>query len=474
MAPNESKVALLPQQLAVSGAAPALGGLLDVGAQAPAPAPKFKVLIVSPVFPPHVTVGGGVAVTVGAVTDKLIEKGCSVSVLSPRLGNVDYGTSSLYPAFPVQFPTLYNLRLYWQAISECDILVCPDNTVMPFLVTFCHLLSKPLWFNLHTNIRHLLEMTGPFGYYVSAPICDSFIRLNSNLTSRTYTTSPSYREVLLKRGYRVDGVFTPKIKLAVFEAIDAEAAVAEARRWLVCGANVAGKTLLIYAGRFSHEKRIQLLAETLPEDCVLAIVGDGPGAAGDKVAALHNPAQRVFVHRGMVDQPRLRVLYKASDFLVSASSFETLGMTVAEANVCGIPVIVQDATGFSTQVVQGENGYLTNFEDKAAAQACIKRAIKERPSREQINAIINSDTFWFAGLPQLEDEIMKMAAIGGDKSKWGSGYISPLLILPCICVYYIVFWIIGFPFNKVNQFADRTRPGPVVFNANRMAPKHAI
>jgi hypothetical protein len=37
-----------------------------------------------------------------------------------------------------------------------------------------------------------------------------------------------------------------------------------------------------------------------------------------------------------------------------------------------------------------------------------------------------------------------------------------------------VFWIIGFPFNKVNQFADRTRPGPVVFHANRLAPKHAI
>jgi glycosyltransferase involved in cell wall biosynthesis len=417
----------------------------------------YKVLIVTPVFPPNLAVGGGVAVTIGALTDKLIEKGCSVSVLSPRLDNVDYGTSSLYPAFPVEFPTLYNLRQYWRAIGECDILVCPDNTVMPFLVAFCRLLNKPLWFNIHTNIRHLLEMSGPFGYYVSAPICDSVLRLCSKMTSRTYTTSPSYRKVLLNRGYRVDGVFTPKIKLGVFMANDAEEEVAKARRWLVGGADLAGKTLLIYAGRFSQEKRIHLLAEMLPEDCVLAIVGDGPV---HEVAALHNPARRVFVHRGMVDQPRLRVLYKACDFLVSASSFETLGMTVAEANVCGIPVIVQDATGFNTQVVPGKNGFLTNFEDKVAAQACIKRAIEMRPTREQINSVINSDTFWFAGLPNLEDEIVDLISVGGGGC---SSYISPLIIAPCICVYYIVFWIIGFPFNTVNRLADRTRPGPVVF-----------
>jgi len=451
-----------------NGLAPALSDATPLAVP-----PKYKVLIITPVFPPHVTVGGGVAVTVGALTDKLIEKGCEVQVLSPRLGNVDFGTSTLYPSFPVQFPTLYNLRLFWNCISKADIVCCPDNTVMPFLLTFCHLLNKPLWFNLHTNVRQLLEMTGPFGKYISAPICDNFIRGCSNLTAATYTTSPSYREVLLQRGYRVDGVFSPKIKLSVFETADSDDEVKEARKWL-CGAREFPEhTLLIYAGRFSHEKSIELLVKALPPKCVLAIVGDGPGAAGDTIARLHCPERRVFVHRGMLDQARLRVLYKASDFLVSASSFETLGMTVAEANVCGIPVIVQHATGFSTQVVQGENGFLIDFNDTEKAISGIEYSISHRPNREQINAVINSDTFWFSKLPNLEEEVLKMAANGGNRDKWGCGHVRTWIMVPCLVVFYAVFWMIGFPFNKVTDFADRRNPGPQVFNASRLAPKSA-
>ena len=49
-------------------------------------------------------------------------------------------------------------------------------------------------------------------------------------------------------------------------------------------------------------------------------------------------------------QHRLRVLYKAADVLVSASKFETLGMTVIEAQLCGTPAVVQNAAGFVTQV----------------------------------------------------------------------------------------------------------------------------
>ena len=71
----------------------------------------------------------------------------------------------------------------------------------------------------------------------------------------------------------------------------------------------------------------------------IVIVGDGPEEEAVKVSKLANN-KNVIVHRGMVNQERLRVLYKAADFLVSASKFETLGMTVAEAGVCGTPVIV--------------------------------------------------------------------------------------------------------------------------------------
>jgi len=460
---------MAPRRKDASADAVQVQGMAAAEEMASGVAPRAKVLIISPVFPPNVCVGGGVSITMGALTDKLINKGCEVKVLSPRLFNVDFGTSSLYPSFPVQFPTIFNLKLINKHIKEADVLVCPDNTLMPFLLFFSHLHSTPIVFSLHTNIRTLLEMTGPFGKYISAPICDSFIRTCSNMTAKTFTTSPSYKEVLLKRGYRVDACFSPRIKLSVFEEEDSEKEVQEAREMLSKGNT--NMTLLIYVGRFSHEKRIPLLAQAKPEECVLAIVGDGPGEAGDIVERLHDPSKHVHVFRGMQAQSKLRVFYKASDFLVSASNFETLGMTVAEANLCGTPAICEKATGFDTQIVHGENGFLFSYEDPEKAKGAIREAIEHKPTKEEIAQVIHSEKRWDVGLPNFEDLVLGAVNVGDDKSKWGSGKISMLIFTPGIIIFYIIFWIIGFPFNKVTNFADRSNVGPVVFNKQRMAPK---
>lgn len=58
----------------------------------------------------------------------------------------------------------------------------------------------------------------------------------------------------------------------------------------------------------------------------------------------HNPDQGIVaLPDGMVPQHTLRQFYKAADVNVSASGFETFGMTVLEARLCGTPSIVQNA-----------------------------------------------------------------------------------------------------------------------------------
>ena len=62
------------------------------------------------------------------------------------------------------------------------------------------------------------------------------------------------------------------------------------------------------------------------------------------VEGYHNPeAGIVVLADGMVAQHTLRQFYKAADVNVSASGFETFGMTVLEARWCGTPSIVQNA-----------------------------------------------------------------------------------------------------------------------------------
>jgi glycosyltransferase involved in cell wall biosynthesis len=123
------------------------------------------------------------------------------------------------------------------------------------------------------------------------------------------------------------------------------------------------KRIALYAGRWSFEKEIGKLIAPLPADFGLIIVGDGP--ARTTVEGYHNPQRGIVaLPDGMVSQHTLRQFYKAADVNVSASSFETFGMTVLEAQLCGTPSIVQNAGGFRDQLttVMVENvGVLTDY-----------------------------------------------------------------------------------------------------------------
>jgi glycosyltransferase involved in cell wall biosynthesis len=413
------------------------------GITKPPPTKKLDICIFTPVYPPFVSVGGGVAITYGALYDKLTARGHHVTVISPRLQNIDAGETNLYAGQPVILTTLNNLLVFWHKFKENDVVICPDETQLPFFVFFSHLTGTPLLFNLHTNFRMVLEGGSMVARYVAAPVMDNCLKILSWLAPRTMTTSPSYRDVLISRGFRVGGVFSPRIKLVLFENSDAtEEDIAKERKWLI-GDEVPFKprAVLLFAGRWSHEKRINLLVPALPQDCVLAVVGDGPKSQAKLIEKLHNPQHGVVVHRGIVDQKRLAVLYRASDFLVSASAFETLGMTVAEANLCGTPVIVQDAPGFKTQVVEGENGFLIDFAQPNAKEM-VDYYISHRPTKQQV--LKTSESRWDKDLPNLEEVVEETALM--KKEDWDC-YKPPLWVWWIgIVLYAILYRIISWPF----------------------------
>lgn len=392
------------------------------------------------------------------MTDKLAERGHKVNVLSPRLGNMDFGTTPLYLGHPLMLTTIKNFKLLNRLYNESDVIVCPDNDLLPFLCFLSHWKQKPLMSNTHTNFRMVLEGGSWIARNIAAPVMDNACKLCSHLASETWTTSPSYKEVLDQRGYNVKGVFSPRIKLGVFEKKgDTQEDIETARKWLMGG--VDAKFVMISAGRWSHEKRIHLLTEALPDDCVLCIVGDGPANEAEKIEKLHDPSKKVIVHRGMVNQERLRVLYKASDFLLSASAFETLGMTVAEAHVCGTPVIVQSAPGFVTQVVEGVNGFLVDFEDKNIKNI-IAKYLERAPTRKQVLNSVNDR--WDSSLPNLEDAVEELAT-KTRRSDWdclGSMIPMPLWWI-FIIIYFFVYRIISWPFiiNKETGQSNVVEPG---------------
>ena len=138
------------------------------------------------------------------------------------------------------------------------------------------------------------------------------------------------------------------------------------------------RPLLAYVGRWSAEKRLHLLKKCRPAGVTLAFIGDGPMRR--VVESWHDPP-RVVALPGMRERERLAVVYRAADWVVSASAFETFGNVPYEAAHCGTPALLQNAQGFNDQIDQNteDRGALLFF-DAADGEDAIAKAM-DRTSR---------------------------------------------------------------------------------------------
>ena len=238
----------------------------------------------------------------------------------------------------------------WRRFAQFrpDVMVVTDLFNDVNLALLCRAARVPLVYSLHTDGSKL-----PGGVPAAASLSQA---ITAALSARCATTSESFARVLAERGVVPSAAAlahyrpVPAADLAKCAAALDDATVRAERRRL---AGSGDRALLGYVGRWSAEKRMRLLVACAQkcDDFTLVVVGDAADEAiARDVEAWHDPP-RVVVRRGMRQRgPELAATYRALDFLVSASDFETFGNTCAEAAVCGTPALVQDGPGFVDQV----------------------------------------------------------------------------------------------------------------------------
>jgi alpha-1,6-mannosyltransferase len=102
--------------------------------------------------------------------------------------------------------------------------------------------------------------------------------------------------------------------------------------------------LLVYAGRFAPEKRLDVLVEAVRQlgaPYVLLAIGAGPTPPS---------GERVIVHRHESDPMLLARALASADVLVHAGDQETFGLAALEAMACGTPVVARAAEGLAELV----------------------------------------------------------------------------------------------------------------------------
>ncbi|MCX6750243.1 MAG: glycosyltransferase, partial [Candidatus Pacearchaeota archaeon] len=111
------------------------------------------------------------------------------------------------------------------------------------------------------------------------------------------------------------------------------------------------------------------------------IVGDGPEMNNLKQLTKSLNLNKNIIFKGFVKESKEVIsLMKSSKVFVLPSEREGFGITVIEANACGIPVITVNHKGNASQylVQNNKNGYITNLNEKDIAEAISKTLKKKK------------------------------------------------------------------------------------------------
>jgi len=144
---------------------------------------------------------------------------------------------------------------------------------------------------------------------------------------------------------------------------------------------------LLYAGRVSKDKSLDLLAQAYIElvkaypKLNLVIAGNGPYL--EEMRMILSPYLQVFF-AGAMPRNELPALYNAADYFVFPSISDTFGMVILEAQACGLPVIVSDQGGPKEIMAPDVSGFVVTSQSVGAWVNALSSAIgifNEEPIR---------------------------------------------------------------------------------------------
>jgi len=145
--------------------------------------------------------------------------------------------------------------------------------------------------------------------------------------------------------------------------------------------------LIVFLGRLRKYKGAQHAIRALAivrrevEGARLDVVGDGPyRPALERLAASLGLRESVRFLGALPHQEKVEALNRAQ-VAACPSPKEGWGLTVIEANACGVPVVASRSPGLVESVRDGETGFLVPHGDAAALAEALVRLLRDRSLR---------------------------------------------------------------------------------------------
>ena len=327
----------------------------------------------------------GVAITIRRLIQTARNRGVEMTVITAgdaaapfpegvkRFGSVGDFVLPEYPELKLSFPPILDVMDYIEQGGFTRIHVSTPGTVGLLGLLISRMMDIPVAGTYHTDIPQ----------YVRSLTNDEFLEQAAwsymiwfyNQMEEVMVPSNGTRQQLMSRGL-------PEEKMKPLPRwVDTEQFTPVRRKqdfWTCRG--IPDGIRLLYVGRVSREKSLELLAETFGElidsgfDASLVIVGDGPYRQEMETRLKGYPA----FFTGYLAGDELQDGYASADLFVFPSATDTFGNVILEAQSSGLPVIVSDAGGPKELMVDGETGMVFSAGSGAELAAAIRYFLNNR------------------------------------------------------------------------------------------------
>jgi glycosyltransferase involved in cell wall biosynthesis len=290
-----------------------------------------RIAYISETFLPKVD---GVVTRVLRTLEALDELGHDVLVLAPPGAPSNYRRFEVVSALGLPFPWYPELKVALPSKKLADTLKAfdPDliHVINPVLFglwgeILARRLHRPLVASFHTNPGVIDHLIFPL---LKRPL-EIFDREVHNLAHLSLCTSPQMVGLAREIGIKRVRLWPKAVDSDTFHPGKASA---DMRHKLTDGE--VEKPLVIYIGRLSWEKRLELLVEAIPQlrQARWAFVGSGPAEADLRRRLADTPT----VFTGYMSGEDLAQAYASADVFAFPSDTETLGFVVMEAMASGL------------------------------------------------------------------------------------------------------------------------------------------
>jgi glycosyltransferase involved in cell wall biosynthesis len=320
----------------------------------------------------------GVAITIKRLISTARSRGVELTVITSGYGDDDsvegvkkfksVGDFVLpeYPELKLNFPPILDVMDFIEKEGFTRIHVSTPGTVGLLGLMIARMMNIPVAGTYHTDIPQ----------YVRSLTNDEFLEQAAwsymiwfyGQMEEVMVPSAGTREQLVSRG------LPPERMKPLPRWVDTDTYSPDMRNpsfWKGRGLGL-GRTVLLYVGRISREKGLEMLVEVFAKlvesgaAIALAVIGDGPYREEMEAALTGYPA----LFTGYLAGEQLQRGYASADLFVFPSATDTFGNVVLEAQASGLPVIVSDEGGPCELMIQGETGLVFragNADDLAAA-----------------------------------------------------------------------------------------------------------